>query len=123
MGRLQYGMESLPAAADIDQDLLVKEDTGEYALCTAATDEPAGVTPHSVAEGDDVSPQRGLVEYVICSEAISAGDYLMPAAGGKVAIWDSGTSLAVNIGRAVDSGGLDEKIRIEFATFYDVAPV
>ena len=126
MSNLQYGLPSLPAATDIDQDSLVKEVAGEFALVDGASDvdvdDNIGALDVDAAAGDPVSPKRGpLVDYVrLADDAdVSTGDLLQPGAGGTVDAYDDDTTGNVAIARCAGVDG--DRVRLEFLTLPEVA--
>ena len=126
MSEFQFGLPNLPAAADIDQDTLVKRENDEWVTVSGPQDiddsDAVGVADVSVSQGDNLSPKRGqLVDYVTASEAITAGDRLEPAANGEVAVFDDTTTGNVCIGRAALDAEPDELVALEFATLYKIA--
>ena len=121
MSNLQYGLPAKPAGTDLDRDILVTEDGGTYIVVSGPTVEPAGLLDHSASEGNEVSPKRGIADYVRASENIEAGDLLMPAADGEVAVYDDTSAGNVCIGRAGSDADDGDLVRVEFAAIYEIA--
>lgn len=88
------GQFSLDAAAKLDWRRFVKVNSaGKAAYATAATDPIVGITyTEAPAAGVPISIVGAGIAMVEASEAIAAGDFVVPTTGGQAAKLANGTS-------------------------------
>ncbi len=105
----QTTLLSLPAAADIDPHILVKQAAGQYAVAGVA-DLSLGATQRKVKTGEATAPRRPSAGSMIltASAAIAVDSEVVQAASGKVKLRPtSGGGTAVVVGVAVTAAAAD----------------
>lgn len=112
--QLSWGQPfSLPAAASMSgkqYQLATINTSGQWALCSAGTDDVLGVIQHDAASGDQVRCETMGILKVKAGGNVTVGAYASSDASGKAVI--SVTSTHKRFGMFLDAGASGDIVRV-----------